>query len=141
MGAESFTGRTGERYRASTPARLRFRQDPSTLGRSRQRALDPKPISLPVLPPEPQGLTRSESGRQQNDPKRVEPILPGTYQEPAGFLCGENAALLLRLLRKIDEPGRVTGHELPLYSLVQCRNLSTTMGHSTGLIREQCPVW
>ena len=21
------------------------------------------------------------------------------------------------------------------------RNLSTTMGHSTGLIREQCPVW
>ena len=24
---------------------------------------------------------------------------------------------------------------------VQQRNLSTTMGHSTGLIREQCPVW
>ena len=22
-----------------------------------------------------------------------------------------------------------------------CRNLSTTMGHSTGLIREQCPMW
>ena len=21
------------------------------------------------------------------------------------------------------------------------RNLSTTIGHSTGLIREQCPVW
>ena len=27
------------------------------------------------------------------------------------------------------------GFECPL------RNLSTTMGHSTGLIREQCPVW
>ena len=27
--------------------------------------------------------------------------------------------------------GHVDGH----------RNLSTTMGHSTGLIREQCPVW
>ena len=31
------------------------------------------------------------------------------------------------------------------YSLAQAavlvRNLSTTMGHSTGLIREQCPVW
>ena len=24
---------------------------------------------------------------------------------------------------------------------VAMRNLSTTMGHSTGLIREQCPVW
>ena len=24
---------------------------------------------------------------------------------------------------------------------VSVRNLSTTMGHSTGLIREQCPVW
>ena len=24
---------------------------------------------------------------------------------------------------------------------VPSRNLSTTMGHSTGLIREQCPVW
>ena len=23
----------------------------------------------------------------------------------------------------------------------EIRNLSTTMGHSTGLIREQCPVW
>ena len=28
--------------------------------------------------------------------------------------------------------------DLPLQA---CRNLSTTMGHSTGLIREQCPVW
>ena len=28
-----------------------------------------------------------------------------------------------------------TRHEVPH------RNLSTTMGHSTGLIREQCPVW
>ena len=25
--------------------------------------------------------------------------------------------------------------------LESLRNLSTTMGHSTGLIREQCPVW
>ena len=25
--------------------------------------------------------------------------------------------------------------------LITERNLSTTMGHSTGLIREQCPVW
>ena len=28
-----------------------------------------------------------------------------------------------------------------LYMEVPLRNLSTTMGHSTGLIREQCPVW
>ena len=26
-------------------------------------------------------------------------------------------------------------------NVVVVRNLSTTMGHSTGLIREQCPVW
>ena len=25
--------------------------------------------------------------------------------------------------------------------LLTFRNLSTTMGHSTGLSREQCPVW
>ena len=25
--------------------------------------------------------------------------------------------------------------------VISDRNLSTTMGHSTGLIREQCPVW
>ena len=31
-------------------------------------------------------------------------------------------------LREVAEVGEV-------------RNLSTTMGHSTGLIREQCPVW
>ena len=29
----------------------------------------------------------------------------------------------------------------PSYKLRIVRNLSTTMGHSTGLIREQCPVW
>ena len=27
------------------------------------------------------------------------------------------------------------------YDSASVRNLSTTMGHSTGLIREQCPVW
>ena len=27
------------------------------------------------------------------------------------------------------------------YGSYDSRNLSTTMGHSTGLIREQCPVW
>ena len=33
--------------------------------------------------------------------------------------------------------GRPVEHKLP----DPIRNLSTTMGHSTGLIREQCPVW
>ena len=28
-----------------------------------------------------------------------------------------------------------------IYGYDSYRNLSTTMGHSTGLIREQCPVW
>ena len=30
---------------------------------------------------------------------------------------------------------------LDLTEGTRIRNLSTTMGHSTGLIREQCPVW
>ena len=34
--------------------------------------------------------------------------------------------------------GVMTAH---LDQLMRHRNLSTTMGHSTGLIREQCPVW
>ena len=33
----------------------------------------------------------------------------------------------------LAEVGRMLDEEV--------RNLSTTMGHSTGLIREQCPVW
>ena len=32
------------------------------------------------------------------------------------------------------------GHHDDAYAWAE-RNLSTTMGHSTGLIREQCPVW
>ena len=35
-------------------------------------------------------------------------------------------------LRTSDGPARQDGPH---------RNLSTTMGHSTGVIREQCPVW
>ena len=31
--------------------------------------------------------------------------------------------------------------ERVLAGMSALRNLSTTMGHSTGLIREQCPVW
>ena len=33
------------------------------------------------------------------------------------------------------------GESLTRASLFSMRNLPTTMGHSTGLIREQCPVW
>ena len=36
--------------------------------------------------------------------------------------------------------GEVEGLIEFLYKLAT-RNLPTTMGHSTGLIREQCPVW
>ena len=45
---------------------------------------------------------------------------------------------MFRLARNITTPLALlvlTG----LFNAV--RNLSTTMGHSTGLIREQCPVW
>ena len=38
------------------------------------------------------------------------------------------------------EPAIAVG-QLAAESLFGLRNLSTTMGHSTGLIREQCPVW
>ena len=39
---------------------------------------------------------------------------------------------------KIRQRGRAA-HDTRV--AVDNRNLSTTMGHSTGLIREQCPVW
>ena len=32
-------------------------------------------------------------------------------------------------------------NSLPSAELMLIRNLSTTMGHSTGLIKEQFPVW
>ena len=44
-----------------------------------------------------------------------------------------------RLLTKTGQPCAEFLH--PRLLTVLDRNLSTTMGHSTGLIREQCPVW
>ena len=45
----------------------------------------------------------------------------------------------VHLLRDpLEDP--VQGEE-PISEVQLNRNLSTTMGHSTGLIREQCPVW
>ena len=35
----------------------------------------------------------------------------------------------------------LTWLDLAPHHMASVRNLSTTMGHSTGLIREQCPVW
>ena len=40
-----------------------------------------------------------------------------------------------------DGPSPDTELSKELSGLNLHRNLSTTMGHSTGLIREQCPVW
>ena len=40
-----------------------------------------------------------------------------------------------------DAPMDTIGGILQDVGQVGIRNLSTTMGHSTGLIREQCPVW
>ena len=61
-----------------------------------------------------------------------------------------NARALIEVLRGIPksrhmclEEGTLTGwlHEVLEPHVEELRNLSTTMGHSTGLIREQCPVW
>ena len=44
----------------------------------------------------------------------------------------------------LAEVGRVLDEEVERLAgprHARKRNLSTTMGHSTGLIREQCPVW
>ena len=48
-----------------------------------------------------------------------------------------------RLLRRIREYHTASDSVMgmPRMHEVLTRNLSTTMGHSTGLIREQCPVW
>ena len=42
---------------------------------------------------------------------------------------------------KAQEFRLFTAEETSQDIAVLYRNLSTTMGHSTGLIREQCPVW
>ena len=50
------------------------------------------------------------------------------YADKQGVLLGPDDALTV--LAQF-----ITDNKVPL------RNLSTTMGHSMGLIREQCPVW
>ena len=49
-------------------------------------------------------------------------------------------AVLAELREGAEELLIANQFDLRLHALVE-RNLSTTMGHSTGLIREQCPVW
>ena len=54
-----------------------------------------------------------------------------------------NTSQLVHEPVRIDNTDEERLHELfePYRPLEVVRNLSTTMGHSTGLIREQCPVW
>ena len=56
-------------------------------------------------------------------------------------LIGQEQELEQR--RRFDEQRRIVSEVrgVLLRRLEGFRNLSTTMGHSTGLIREQCPVW
>ena len=69
-----------------------------------------------------------------------------TWEMLEGWL-GEGAQELIQGILEEAESGTPAtrglgppGGELGRRS-VGGRNLSTTMGHSTGLIREQCPVW
>ena len=49
---------------------------------------------------------------------------------------GQPRLMCMTLIRELPTDRSVTVEPLKAF-----RNLSTTMGHSTGLIREQCPVW
>ena len=53
----------------------------------------------------------------------------------------EVAFVAQRTLRVVPLDGGPSRALVELDGAVWERNLSTTMGHSTGLIREQCPVW
>jgi hypothetical protein len=69
---------------------------------------------------------------------RIDGSLTGGL-EVATIECGDRFVqqtidLCLQVTGSI-EVVRIPGRELPV------RNLSTTMGHSWGLIREQFPVW
>ena len=54
-----------------------------------------------------------------------------------GWIDTHIARRLWERARESAKQNRLTS---PILTLLR-RNLSTTMGHSTGLIREQCPVW
>ena len=74
-----------------------------------------------------------------------DPRLPTSYR---GLLCfspvtsakGESALRTTTILIE-DSYERVESKARAFEDFQLQRNLSTTMGHSTGLIREQCPVW
>ena len=70
------------------------------------------------------------------DPQRIEAVLrfDGLLQDQIRQTC-----VLEALMGSPD----CAASELDVVENVTRlqRNLSTTMGHSTGLIREQCPVW
>ena len=59
-----------------------------------------------------------------------------------GGTCIEVEAQGKRLVLDVGLPlDAPDGEDVREGLLPAVRNLSTTMGHSTGLIREQCPVW
>ena len=65
----------------------------------------------------------------ETDVDRLFGGLPSSVRVPVGQLSR-------RLTSVEGDEGRDLHSPAPVP-----RNLSTTMGHSTGLIREQCPVW
>ena len=63
------------------------------------------------------------------------------YVSMVGLLIGASVVLLPCWSRLVARGIIPAWSFLAVLSQEGKRNLSTTMGHSTGLIREQCPVW
>ena len=76
----------------------------------------------------------------------VEALRSAPIEGPHPYLYLDATFLDARWARKVENVSALVayavdpdGHRRLL--AITLRNLSTTMGHSTGLIREQCPVW
>ena len=69
-----------------------------------------------------------------------EQIITALREAEVGLANGKTVAMVSRELGISEQTYYRWRQEFGGMKVDQ-RNLSTTMGHSTGLIREQCPVW
>ena len=78
-------------------------------------------------------------GRKRHTPEQ---IITALREAEVGLARGKSVKLISRELGISEQTYYRWRREYGGMKVSQARrNLSTTMGHSTGLIREQCPVW
>ena len=95
--------------------------------------VDANGCAVPEPEPEPEPVVSVFTFRGVNFPHDSAVLGNDTYP----LLDEAGRALSARSGERIQVIGHTDSSGTEAYN----RNLSTTMGHSTGLIREQCPVW